>query len=94
MHVLVGRWSSVHVSSVVSRIVVVSAVVVGSNTSIESSVKQGVSSAAGSTAVWQCKLVSSLSILSWKKRENVSQPSFFEQNPGSYIWWTSNDLRM
>ena len=58
------------------------------------SVKQGVSSAAGSTAVWHCKLISSLSILSWKKRENVSQPSFVEQNAGSCIWWTLSDLRM
>ena len=66
-----------HVLSVVPKIVVISAFVVESNTWMES-VKQGFSSADGSTVVWQCMVVSSFSVLSWKKCENVSHPSFVE----------------
>ena len=85
----VGSGSSMHVLPVMPRILEISAVLVGSNTSID-----GVTPGSGSTAVVQCKLTSNLSICSWKKRENVSQPSTIEQNSRSCNHWTSNYLRM
>ena len=72
-----------HVLPVMPRVLDISAVVVGSNTSMDA-VKQGVSPGSPSTAVVRCKLTSNLSIFSWKKRENVSQPSTIEQNSTIY----------
>ena len=76
---LVGNGSSMHVLPLMARILEILAVVVGSKTVMDA-VKQGVSPGSGSTAVVRCKLTSNLSIFSWKKRENVSQPSTIEQN--------------
>ena len=70
---LVGSGSSMHVLPVMPRILDISAVVVGSNISI-GAVKQGFAPGSGSTAVVRCKLTSNMSIFSWKKRENISQP--------------------
>ena len=71
---LVGSGSIMHILPAMTRILDISAVVVGSNTSMDA-VKQRVSPGSGSTAVVRYKLTSNLSIFSWKKRENVSLPS-------------------
>ena len=77
----------VMIGTVMPRILEISTVVVDSNTSMDA-VKQRVSPGFGSIAVVRCKLTSHLSIFSFTKRENVSQPSIIEQNWGSCNRWT------
>ena len=60
---LVRSGSSMYVLPVMPRLLEISAVVVGSNTSVDA-VKQGVSPGSASTAVVRCKLISNLSIFS------------------------------